>query len=374
MAKQSANPRIGIKEMTVIVTLYLSAKAFLSYAVPLYHYGVTAAWMIPLLHTLLAFIAILPLLWLLKRHPGKNMIQIGDECLGPRINAVLSAFFVVILVTLSAVVLRQFSEWVITGFLPSTPISVVVLLFVVAASVIAFLGFDAIVRSAYIFGIFIALGAVTLTALSIPFWRLESIFPLGGAGAVSILKGALLTSGNMVEIFILGLIISFLPQKCISRVSVVSILLAGTMMFISTLAPLLTFTYPVVRELSIPTLEVARIITASRFLLRLEAVFAPIWILTALVNISLGIYLITSVTTYALRLPYNRPFILPAAVVVTATAFFPANVVEALTWDVDVVRRYSFFAVGLPLTLLYGLTLWRDRRGGVRDERQKTRR
>ncbi len=370
MLKQLDNPRIGVKEAIAVTALFIGAKAFLSYQVPLYHYGASATWMIPILQVALAFAALYPLLWLLDRHPGKNIIQIGHEMIGPYGNAALSAFFVVILIALTGITLREFGERVVSGFLPDTPISMAVLLFIVASTVIAFLGFDAIARLAYIFGIAIAVGYIVLTGLSIPFWRLDAVFPLGGMGAKSIITGAVITSGDMVEIFILGLIISFVPRNAIRKISYWSIGIAGVLLTSSTLAALLVFTYPVVSEINIPTLLVSRIINIGRFLQRMEVIFAPVWMLSALAQISLGIYLISSVTTYALRLPYNRPFILPAAVAVTALAFVPNNVAEALSWDIGIIRRYTFFAVGVPLVLLYGLTILRDRKGGDRAEKQ----
>ncbi|MBO8128770.1 MAG: GerAB/ArcD/ProY family transporter [Peptococcaceae bacterium] len=356
-------PKVGVREAVAVTIIFIIAKLFLSYQVHLFHFAANAAWMVPLIQTVLTIGAFLVLAWLLERHPGKTIVEIGEELVGPVINTFFGIILAVIFVGLVGLILRQFAERALTGFIPDTPISAVVLLFMTGVVPVAYLGFEVIARTARVFIVFLVLSGLTVVVLSSPLWEGHALYPLWGNGPVGLIKGSLVASGVFMEIFLLAVIAPFLPRGSLRRVGFWSIGLSGLFLFLGVISVLLVFSFPASAELAVPFFEVTRTISIGRFGQRLETLFLPMWVLISLIKMSVGLYLVSALMARTLRLPYYRPLILPMAVLVIAVAFIPANVSEAINWDLNVLRRYGYVIVGAIVVTLAGLTWWRERKG-----------
>ncbi|MFZ5632633.1 MAG: GerAB/ArcD/ProY family transporter [Bacillota bacterium] len=348
-------PAVGYREAVTVGVVFTSAKIFLSYQIILYHLAAGAAWAVPFLEAVIAAIGLLSLVSVLERYPGKSIVEITEELLGPYLNTLFSMIFSAILVLISGVVLRQNAERALTGFYPDTPISIVVLLIMFGTVIVTYLGFDTVARVAALLAPFLLLGLAVIVALSIPMWQPTALFPLLGAGAEGILRASLEQTGSFTELFIMGVVAPFLPRGRLKAIGIWTVIISTLLLVAFVLVPLLVFTYPVVTELTLPMFEMNRLITAGRFGERMETLFLPIWALTGLIKITVGLYGAASVTAQYLKLNDYRPFILPMAVFTMAAAFLPPNISTAVVLDVEVLRRYSFavvMAMFLPVMVI----------------------
>ncbi|MDI6905910.1 MAG: GerAB/ArcD/ProY family transporter [Thermoanaerobacterales bacterium] len=364
-------PRLGVQEAVTVTVIFLIAKLFLSHQIILYHVGTTAAWLLPVLHTLVALVIFLALAWVLDHFPGRTIIEAGEALLGPYVNMAVSVLFLMIILLLTGLNLRQFSEWLLTGFLPDTPIGVVVFFYVAAIVVVVYLGFDTIARVARVYSLFLGLGLALLFAMTTPYWSIQNIMPLGGSGPGRLLSGGLVTSGVVAEIFLLFFLTPFIPRGALRTIGFWSIGLAGCVLTLGVLIVSLCFPYPVTSELSLPVFELSRLVLLGRFLQRAEALFLPMWVMMALVQLAVALWAVTAVLSRSLRLPCSKVFILPAAVLVTAVSFYPVNVASAIELDNGFLRLWSMPAIGLITLVLTLATWWRNRKGGLpRDDAQ----
>jgi len=364
-------PRLGVQEAVTVTVIFLIAKLFLSHQVILYHMGATAAWMLAVLHTLIGLVVFLALAWVLDHFPGRTIIEAGEALLGPYINAIVSVLFLVMILLLTGFNLRQFSEWLLTGFIPDTPIGAVIVFYGAAMVVAGYLGLDTIARVARVFSLFLVFGLALLFAMTTPYWSIQNIMPLWGSGPAELLTGGLLTSGVVAEIFLLFFITPFIPRGSLRTVGYWSIGLAGLVLTLGILIVSLCFPYPVTKELSLPVFELSRLVLLGRFLQRAEVLFLPMWVMMALVQLAVALWAVTAVISLSLKLPYSKPFILPAAVLITAIGFYPVNVPATILLDNSSLRLWSMPAIGLITLTLTLAAWWRKRKGGLpRDDAQ----
>ncbi|WP_347490643.1 GerAB/ArcD/ProY family transporter [Desulfoscipio sp. XC116] len=360
-------PVVGISEAISILFIYISAKTFIFYGPPLIEAGMNAAWMIPLIQIAIGLGGVWLLAALLAKSSGRDLVQIGEELTGPYINTLFSFYYLIVIIFVAAIALRGTSERVVAGFLPDTPISLVVISFVMGSMIVSYLGLEAIVRTArFLVGILV-LSMILLYVLTSPFWDLVSIYPLLGAGSHEIIKAALMNTGDFVEILLLGIIYPFIPQDKVRAIGIWGVLIAGTFMFLIVLVTILVFTYPTASELTLPSFELARIINIGRFGQRMEVVFLPIWVFANLILLSISFYAGAKILARMCKLKDYRPFVFSATVLSVVAAFVTQNVAQLAQMD----QYFSLCSFGALIAILLTLYMaaWFKTKGGGQGEK-----
>jgi len=358
----ASGPRVGFNEAVAITTIFLSVKILISHLALVFPLGLTASWMLPLLHLPVGLIGFAILAWLLNQFPGRTIVEIGEKVVGPVVNSIFALVYFVFFTFGSSLTVRQFSEFMLIGFFPETPISVQILVFMGGAALMVYLGLEALARVARILFFFLGFGLLLLLLMTMNLWRLHGILPLWGPGVPDLLWAAFCTLGVGSEVFVLALVTPFLPRGRLLKIGVVSLVSAAVVVTVLILVPLLVFTYPVVREFTLPMFELTRAINLGRFFVRIETLFLPLWIFAALVALSAALYSATAVAARALKLPYHRPFILPTVVLILAGAFYPPNFSTTIEWGFVFLAQWSFVPLGMIMTVLVVATLVQRRR------------
>ena len=359
-------PVIGVSEGVTLLFIFISAKVFLTHIIFVLHDGMNASWMIYVLNTLVALPGVLLLAAVLDRYPGRDLVQIGEQLTGPYINSLFSLFYLAVFIGGAGLTLRSISERVVAGFMPDTPISMVTLFFLAGTVAVAYLGLEAVARTARFLVWVLVVSILTLIVLTIPFWQWHVFYPLWGSGPLGLLLGTLRNTGDFVHILLLGIIFPFLPAGKARLVGVWGVLITGFFTTLLLLTVLLIFTYPTASELTLPTLEIARTINIGRFGQRLEIVFLPIWVFGNMIFISASLYAGAAVLARMCRLSDFRPFVLAMTVFSTVVAFIPQSAPQVSLLIYRYQSRYSFYA--LVLILLLMLLAARIRRGGAENE------
>lgn len=358
----ASGPRVGFGEAVALTVIFLVSKLLLSHLALIFPLGLSASWMLPLIHLPAGLIGFALLAWLLNQFPGRTIIEIGEEVVGPVVNTVFALAYYFFFVFGSSLAVRQFSEFVLTGFYPETPISVAALFFMASAALVAYLGLETLARVARILFYFLGFGLVFLLLLTTELWSLHGIMPLWGPGVPDLLWGAFCTLGVGSEVFLLALVAPFLPRGRLLAIGFVSIVVAAAVMAVVMLVFLLVFAYPIVREPVLPIFELTRAVQLGKFLMRMEVFFLPLWVFSSLVALSAALYAATAIAARTFRLPYYRPFILPTVVLILAGAFYPPNFPMAIKLGFIFFAQWSFIPLGLMVITLVVATLMRKRR------------
>ncbi|KJS12320.1 MAG: hypothetical protein JL56_12965 [Desulfotomaculum sp. BICA1-6] len=361
-------PVVGVSEGITLLFIFISSKVFLAHVTFILHDGMNASWVIPIINTLIGLLGVLLLVAVLNGHPGKDLVEIGEELAGPYINTLFSLFYLAVFVIGAGFTLRFISERVVAGFLPDTPISMVTLSFLVGTVTVAYLGLEAVARTARFLVVVLVVSTLALVLLTIPFWQGHVFYPLLGGGVWEVLRGALTTTGTYVQILLLGIIYPFLPQGKARLVGVWGVLIAGFFFTIMVLVPILIFSFPTVTEMALPTFEMARIINIGRFGQRMEVVFLPIWVFANMIFMAVSLYAGAAVLARLFKLGDYRPFVLAVTVFTTVTAFIPLNSAQASYWNHAYLSRYSFYALVLIMLALLLAARLRGK-GGAKNEK-----
>lgn len=357
--------RIGAAEAAYLCIVFIMAKIFLSYQLPILDAAQTAAWLVVLAASLAGgFLFYTLLLPLLKQHPGKNIVEIGEELSGPAFNTIISFGYLIFFISLTSLTLRQFSERVITSFVEEMPISFAVFSFAAGMIIVTYLGLEAIARTARVFAPILLAMFLFLFAASTPYWKFHHIYPLLGGGLTAIAYSTALKIGMLSDVFILGVISHALPARRLDSIALWSLSVASFFLIMGVLSVLMVFPFTVFAELTLPTYEIAKMVYLGRFFQRLETLFLPVWAFGGLIQLTVGLYAACFITATMLKLPYYRPLVPSLSVIIISLAFVPGSAPETVRWDNEYFRNYGWLVLLVPLLALLLTSRFKSKKGG----------
>lgn len=343
----------GRFEAICITITYLSTQLFLNLPRMMMETAWTAAWILTVYVSVLAFVLFVVIAKLYKQFEGKDLLDLGEHIGGNTgriiVGIIVFSFFLYIAPTL----LREFSEDMKIIALPQSPLSFVSLFFLAGMIVAAYLGLEAIIRYSAIIVPIIAAGYLLIIAGSVQYLDISRITPWLGSGPYEIFIKGMPRVSVFAGVILVYLLFPYIrTYRNFKTVGYASIGLSAFFFLIGVLAFSLTYQYPTGTESFLPIYQLARLIDYGRFFQRVESIFVLIWASSALLHLSGLLYLIAYVFKKTFKLEYYKPLIIPFSIVVYTLSFFPHNLISAIQLE-SFFRNYSAVVTFLlPIVLL----------------------
>ena len=233
---------------------------------------------------------------LYKHFPGKDILDIADYLGGKTLRFLLGIAFIVYLIFVASLLVRNTSESFKTMYLQNTPIPYLVFAILIGVAYVNKLGTKTVLRTNLIVlpGIVAILIAIFL--LSGHKFVAGRAFPLLGYGVKNIfVNGALNVfafSGLTYAFFLMPMMKN---NKHFFSISYSAAIISGIFIFLTIIALLLMFPVSVSTGANIPIYLQTREIKIGNFIQRSDAFFVIIWLVTILSYLSIMITFITSI-------------------------------------------------------------------------------
>lgn len=362
---------IGSRGLFIILLILLITKVFLGTPRAMAVEGDSAAALLILAATAAAVPGVFVLAKLLKRFPGKNLVEIAEAVWGRLGSIVVSLIIASFFLVIAAVIIRVFAETMLTTVLPRTPVSVISFLFIVAMLVGAYNGLEVITRTSTLLFPFILAGIFSILLLTINFLDLNSLFPVLGSGPKAIAIHALGRSSLYMELIFAGLVASNLDDPDnVSPTIWKSFLTAMVILIVVELVYISVLRVGAAQKLYIPLFQLARLIYLGRFIQRIESIYIFIWFFIGGLKLTLAIYAAAISLSWGFKIPIFQPLLFPLGLLTFAASFIPPSMAAAVSSD-NILRNYgAIVSWGLPFVLLATAII--RKKGGGKTEQQKT--
>ncbi len=347
--------KFGTAEAIYLMTLVIASKTFYtSIRVMIKNTG-TAAWYMTLVSCITSIIFFLLISSVMKRFPGKNLVEIFELVIGRFFGKILTLLFSVYYVYYAGSSLREFLEMIKAYNLPYTPPSLIIFAFMAVVVVLAYIGLEGIARLASVSFYPIFIGIAIILFLAFPYYNVRAIFPIGGYGITETIKSGFLRSSAYDEVIILAFIINSINGvKTFKKVGVYSIIISGVAFAFTCLCNIMAFDYTMASENVSDLFQLARIIYFSRFFQRIESIFLFIWIIASLITVGLAFYIAISIFCKAFKISNHRPLILQFAFLTYMVTLLPEGLIELAKTNIVIMREYSMiFIYGIPILVLF---------------------
>lgn len=355
--------KFGVHETVCLIVIALSSKVLFSYTSILLGFAANSAWLMTLVSGVSAAVLFTFIYLLLKRFPGKNLMEIYDLSLGRIIGFIFSISLAIAILFCSGILVREFTDIIKAYVFPYTPSSFISAALLLPVVVAAYLGLESIARFAKIAAWFTLIGFLLGVALSSPYFQTANIFPIMGYGLdVNIMQGFIRTCTYSEVIFIAIFAGALQGIKQIKKAGYISLIISVLIISAGILISVLVMSYPLAQEQMSPLYAVTRQIALGEFFQRMDPLFLFVWITATIVTVSIEFYCGISVYCKAFRLQDRKPLIIPVAIIVYAVSFIPRDftaVEDALIF----IRTYGIFVVFLMPFIALVVSLLRRKKG-----------
>lgn len=328
------------------------------------------AWITVVIAACVSLVIILitvPLGW---RFPGKTIVEYSEEILGKFLGKIVGLIFIWFFLYLTALVMREFGEFIVTVFMEETPLIVFIVTLLFAAALAIYGGLEVISRVnemmlllviiSFFFFMFLAFGEMDPARLR----------PILAEGMLPVFKGSLPAIGWLGEVVSIAFLLPYLNRPALARRSgsmAVLILLAIHLVVVVT--SIMVFGAAQTGRMQFPAFMIARNAGIAGIFERSEALFMLIWVGGVFAKIAIYYYVTVLAASQWLKLSSYRPLILPFGLIIGALAFIDyRNNPELVSFLHKVWGPYSIpIELGLPALLL---TIAIIRRKGVRQKNE----
>lgn len=354
----STEEKIGYHEALTLLVITISAKIFLSFPRNMALLGDAAGWIIVSLSGILSLLGYFFISSLLRKYPGKNIIQIAQQVSGGFAGKLIGTAFFLFFLAVTSLYLRQFAESFILAILPRTPISVLTIFFLVLLIYATLLGIETLSRVAWLLGPYLLAALIIILIFCLPQATSNYLTPILGPGTTRLLKYSVLNLSIFSEIILLGMIAPLIRDRDrINRIGLISLIASIALTTGITVLVITVFNYAGAQKMIFPVFQLTRLISYGEFIQREEAVFVFLWFFWA--GIQLAGLFYGAVTSFAqtFRIKNYRPLTLPVAVLSFTISLIPSSMTDAVELNDYAVSPsgisiyYAAVAFGIPLLL-----------------------
>lgn len=348
--------KFGVHETICLVSISICNKVFFTAPGYVTRTLGTASWYMTLISCLSSVILFTFVYLLLKRFPGKSIVEAYDVSLGRVIGFVFSLVLMLFFLVYTGIFSREFVDVIkIYSFL-KTPQSVLLGAMLIIASAGALLGLETIARTAKLAAYFALFGFLLVLTLSSQYFNICNIFPLLGYGLGKTVTTGVLRSTAYAEVLIIAVFAGSLQgAKHIKKAGFTSLAISGVLISLALLCFSLIFEYTSTEEVTAPIYVVATLIRYGNFLQKLDPVFLFVWIITTIIYISTMLYTAVSMFCKIFRLQDTRPVVIPMAVIAFSIAVLPmsfSSLIDQYIQGIRMIGNIPFFVMPLIALLV----------------------
>lgn len=359
--------------MAIIMYTSITSTGILLLPSAAFQYAKRDIWLALIIGAALGLFTVFAACRLHQYFPKKTLIQYSEQLLGRFAGKLIGFIYIFFVIYLNSFILREYSESIISNFLSSTPLFIVMGSMVFVCSLGVRSGIEVLGRCAQIFMPVIVLLFLLILILLIPELEPLNILPVMENGIIPPIKGSLVAMIWFGEYILISSLLPFVsdPNKGLKNgmTSVLATLSAIVMVSLV----ILSLFGQLMGDYLFPVIVAARYISIADFVEHVEAIIMAIWVLGAFMKISLFYYVTVLETAQWFKLSDYRPLVFPLGLllVIFCRWIFP-NLQQLIE---SVGLAFTAFSVsieiGLPVLLLISAFIFqklRQNKGNQRNE------
>ena len=290
-----------------------------------------------------------------KINPDKDFFQIGKETLGTIVfticELILAAYFIVF----ASYLVRNLAELIKAFLLPTTPLEIVMLAFIVATSYIACYEIDVIVRASY-FIYPIILAFVTILALmAIPQADFTNVLPVFQTEISALPKGIRSAFFSYTGFELIIFAIPYVKEKeKILKSCFIGIGLVTFIYFTMFIMVVVQFSTRQIERLNFPVIQISKQLDLpGYFLENLDGLVMALWVAVVFATMAPVYFGAGKIFSKVFKSKSHKYFIWALIPVIYQVALMPDNFVEIQTTFASILDILAFISIVIiPVLIL----------------------
>ncbi|WAA12711.1 GerAB/ArcD/ProY family transporter [Fervidibacillus halotolerans] len=358
------NTKLTERQLRMLVILYVVGSSILFTPATLAQEAKQDAWIASLISVLIGLFIGYIILKLYKVFPNLTMIEIIEHLLGKWLGKIVGFTFFLFSFLLASLVLRNLGEFIITEILPETPILYVHILVLLAVIQGVRYGIHVIGRSAEILSFFFFFMYFFFVLFLTPQLRFENIQPIFDVGIKPIIRATLPYIGfPFLEVVIFLMVLNKANKnQQVDRSFLSGIVIGGLMISLITIISILVLGADLTERNNYPSYILGKKISIGKFIERIEALIAIIWMITIFVKLSILYYASAESLKQLFQFKRYEFLLFPLGMIIIVLAFI---IYPNISYTYYFISRIWFFYSAtfgflLPVLLLI-MIKWKKR-------------
>ena len=290
-------------------------------------------------------------------YPEYNLLQIGEAVMGRYLGKMFTLAYAFFFIIVSAIVVREFSAFMVSSFMQFTPLEIFSAIMVSLAMYAIYLGVEVICRVSEIVFIVVMISLLFFVFLAYPELDLRAVLPILDSGMEPVFRGSITFFVWTGEIFFLSMLYPYLARPAQAwQSAVIPVAIVSLFLVVSAFITESFFGFQLTSRILFPLLDYVRLIGIAGFWERIEALVILIWVAGIYIKVSFYMYVAVIAVKQLFGLSQYRPLILPMG----ALVFILSVIMFENTFELSVFLRdvWPFFAplFALLFPLLFYVT------------------
>lgn len=349
---------LGYRGFLSLVIITTAGKIFNPSATILTNSAKESTWLLMLVSAAVSYGFMLLVLSFMKPHAGTGLLQVIEKRVGVWAAKAYGMIIFAGMTFNGFLNLRLLVDQTKVVTLPNTPLSVMLLCILILCIYLNYKGIECLGRLSSVLLPWLIGTLISLALLVYNLYDFTNLFPLFGPGlGVVITEGVKhgLYFGELMALPVLASLVRNQDEfeKGMKRGGFYAILFTILLMLII----LLTMGSQPASNISFPFLDMARMIYINRFIHHLEGFYSAIWLLIALTQTAIDLYLSTFTYAEVFQIKQIRPLYLPLASLYFLLALSPAYFNQTLNWKDRYLIEWGGIGVYGSFILIFLLSI-----------------
>ncbi|HET7558723.1 MAG TPA: endospore germination permease, partial [Limnochordia bacterium] len=297
-------------------------------------------------------------LWLVfrlsARFPGETIIQYAPKVLGTPLGQIVNYAYIFSVFMGLAVIIREFSDFVLVTSLPKTPISVVLGFITIVAIVSVRNGVEVLARLSFLLTPIAITVVFGILAFGTTKMQLDNILPVWPHGFMPSVRASIESFGFFGIFYNLVVLLPFATdKKKARRAALVWYLVLVFILTAATIGVNATFS-ELSQRYTYPLFSFARVASTGPVAFRMDVFIVALEVLGLSTQVSIWLFICNYSLAQGLGLRDERSLIFPVALAAVAVSILEfASRTELITWLTYVLPVNAVvFQLGIPALLL----------------------
>ena len=296
--------------------------------------------------TIISLLFVLLVCKFFKPFVNSDILDISEFLGGKFIKVIMGILYLILFLTFSAFCLRYFSYSLKMIYFDNISLVLLMLLFLIPATIATKAGIKAISGTAIVFLPLSILSLFVFSIASSENFVWENLFPLLGYGTKEIF---LINIPNIFAFNVVAYLYFLKPfiksEKYYKKISIIAVVLCGLYLFISIITLLMVFPFIMHTDETLSVYLVTRLISFGRFFQRVDALFIFVWILIITSFLSINLFILSHIVKKLAKLKSHLQLVYPMASLIFAVGlmFKDISIIKYATRYI--YRFYGFILV-----------------------------
>ncbi len=283
----------------------------------------------------------------------KSIIVYANEIMGKYIGSFIAALYIFFFIWLNTLVVRQFSIFINTAFMPETPELTFKIIIILLAAYAVKNGIEVITRSnQFMFPIFVIFYSLIIF-FSLSEIDFTNFLPVLENGIKPVIKGSIAPASWIAEIILLLVLIPNINQPSELKKNSVYIIVVIVIIFVSDIIVTVgVLGANLTSHLVFPFLSLSRYSRATMVLERIETLVMLLWVAPVMVKVTAIHYCASISCAQFFNLSDYKSLVMPLGILTIVWSIILADNSRELVFIIDKIMPYYIFILALPIPAL----------------------